>query len=63
MTGDDCRTWRQRKGWSIDRLAELSGLSDRTILDFENGLRQPRAGTLIALRKTFNTDRAGTSEA
>ncbi|HWU12800.1 MAG TPA: helix-turn-helix transcriptional regulator [Caulobacter sp.] len=63
MTGDDCRTWRLRKGWSVDRLAELSGLSDRTILDFENGLRQPRAGTLIALRKAFKVGRRVTGEA
>lgn len=42
-------------GWSLERLAEISGLADRTIIDFERGLRQPLGGTLIALRKALKT--------
>lgn len=40
---------RHEKGWSIDRLAEESGVGRRTIINLEGALKTPRIDTLYAV--------------
>lgn len=40
---------RQKHGWTIDHLAEVSGLSRGFISQLENGKRNPGAQTLLDL--------------
>lgn len=40
---------RHDKGWSIDRLAEESGVGRRTIINLEGALKTPRVDTLYAV--------------
>ena len=40
---------RHEKGWSIDRLAEESGVGRRTIIHLEGALKTPRVDTLYAV--------------
>jgi len=40
---------RHEKGWSIDRLAEESGVGRRTIINLEGALKTPRVDTLYAV--------------
>lgn len=40
---------RHAKGWSIDRLAEESGVGRRTIMNLEGALKTPRIDTLYAV--------------
>lgn len=40
---------RKRQGWTIDQLAEVSGLSRGFISQLENGKRNPGAQTIIDL--------------
>ncbi len=49
----ECRHARRRLGWSVEQLARASGVSRRTLIDYEEGLRTPRAGTLIAVRRAL----------
>lgn len=53
MTPEDCRTKRTELGLSLGRLANLAGLAERTVWQFESARVAPRQGTLIALRKGF----------
>jgi transcriptional regulator with XRE-family HTH domain len=52
-SAEECASARAAVGWSQERLARAAGVTTRTILDFELGLRTPRAGTLIAIRRAF----------
>lgn len=40
---------RHEKGWSIDRLAEESGVGRRTIINLEGAIKTPRIDTLYAV--------------
>lgn len=40
---------RHTKGWSIDRLAEESGVGRRTIINIEGAIKTPRIDTLYAV--------------
>ena len=53
MTPDDCRARRVELGLTLGRLANLAGLAERTVWQFEMARVAPRQGTLIALRKGF----------
>ncbi len=53
MTPEECRVARLSLNLSADTLAQFAGLTRRTVLDFEEGARRPRAGTLIALRRAL----------
>jgi len=53
MTPADCRSRRVALGLSLGRLANLAGLAERTVWQFEMDRVAPRPGTLIALRKGF----------
>lgn len=51
----DLRELRLNRGWSQEHLAEVSGLSVRTIQRIENG-QQPGLASLAALRRTFGAE-------
>lgn len=53
LTPQVCRERRTRLGLTTWRLANLAGLAERTVLQFEAGAVSPRPGTLIALRRAF----------
>lgn len=57
LTPEFCRLARSRLGWSPEQLAMAAGLSPPTVVQFEAAVRQPRSGTVIALRKALR--RAG----
>lgn len=40
---------RHQKGWSIDRLAEESGVGRRTIINLEGAIKTPRIDTLYVV--------------
>lgn len=40
---------RHARGWSIDRLAEESGVGRRTIINLEGAIKTPRIDTLYAV--------------
>jgi transcriptional regulator with XRE-family HTH domain len=52
-TPAECREIRRQLGWTRERLARAAGLTHRAILDYESGLRTPREGTLIAVRRAL----------
>ena len=58
-TGAQIRAARNALAWSIDRLADESGVSARTIIRYEDkdGLPQTRAGVLERL--VFSLENAG----
>lgn len=53
---------RQKHGWTIDRLADVSGLSRGFISQLENGKRNPGAETLLALSDALKTPLASLIE-
>ena len=44
-----CRAARVLVGWSQADLAAAANVNKRTVMDFENGIRQPHPGTLALL--------------
>jgi predicted transcriptional regulator len=56
LTPETCRAARGMLDWSRADLAGRSGVADRTIVDFEAGDRQPRAGTMKKLRDAFEAE-------
>jgi transcriptional regulator with XRE-family HTH domain len=56
VTPDLCRRARLERGWTPWKLAQATGLAERTIMDFEAGVTSPRPGTLIALRRVLGAD-------
>ena len=50
------RKQRQKKNFSIEKLAEYCDLSDRSISDIERGTREPKAGTLLAICRALDID-------
>lgn len=55
ITGAQCRAARALIGISQDDLAEMSGVSRRTIANFETAEREPIAATLSALTNSLKT--------
>lgn len=53
---------RKRHGWTIDQLADVSGISRGFISQLENGRRQPSAATLVALSDALDTPLAALIE-
>ncbi len=49
LSGKECKSARAALDWSRDTLAEKSGVGKRTIIDFENGAREPINATRQAL--------------
>ena len=54
-TPQECRSAREQMGWTREHLAEIAGVKKRTVITYETGVRMPRAGTLIAIRRAFRT--------
>jgi len=53
LTARECKQARQGLDWSRDRLAEAAQVGKRTIIDFENEVRQPIEATKIALKNAL----------
>lgn len=53
MTPDECRRRREAHGLTIERLAALAGVSERTALRFESQSVQSRYGTMLALKRAL----------
>jgi transcriptional regulator with XRE-family HTH domain len=53
LNASQCRAARALIEWSWERLAELSHVGLRTIVDFERGARDPGDVTIAALRRTL----------
>lgn len=53
MTPEECRRRREAHGLSIERLAALAGVSERTALRFETQSVQSRYGTMLALKRAL----------
>jgi transcriptional regulator with XRE-family HTH domain len=53
---------RKSRGWTIDQLADVSGLSRGFISQLENGKRNPGAETLLKLSDTFDAPMAALIE-
>jgi transcriptional regulator with XRE-family HTH domain len=52
-TPGDCRKARRQLGWTTDQLADAAGLTSRTVLSYEQGLRTPHPRTLVAIRRAL----------
>jgi transcriptional regulator with XRE-family HTH domain len=48
-----CRMARSALGWSLDALADASGVNRRTILRFEQGEATTRSKTISAIRRAL----------
>jgi transcriptional regulator with XRE-family HTH domain len=53
LSGESCRSFRARLGWSPEQLAGAAGIATLTVLSLERGERRPREGTLIAIRRAL----------
>lgn len=53
MTPDECRRRREAHGLTVERLAMLAGVSERTVLRFETETVQSRYGTMLALKRAL----------
>ncbi|WP_031268073.1 helix-turn-helix transcriptional regulator [Labrenzia sp. C1B10] len=50
LSGKECKAARAGLDWSRDQLAERSGVGKRTIIDFENEVREPISATRQAIK-------------
>jgi transcriptional regulator with XRE-family HTH domain len=53
LTAEQCKAARALLGWTRKALAAASRVAERTLADFEGGVRQPRERTLIDIRRTL----------
>lgn len=53
LSANECKQARQGLNWTRDKLSEASKVAKRTIIDFENGTRQPVSATKAALKSVF----------
>jgi DNA-binding XRE family transcriptional regulator len=51
----ECRQARQGLNWTRDQLADAAKVGKRTIIDFENGVRQPVSATKAALKNALTS--------
>ncbi len=49
VIGSRVRHERTARGWTLDRLAELAGISRRMVINVEQGSANPSIGTLLGL--------------
>lgn len=49
---------RRERGWSVDVLAGVAGISDRTIVNIESARKIPRVDTLYSIAKALDADLA-----
>lgn len=49
LTGEQAKQMRKRLRWSQARLAAEAHVSERTVRDFEAGVRHPQSGSLEAI--------------
>ncbi|WP_146074954.1 helix-turn-helix domain-containing protein [Streptomyces sp. Ru73] len=54
--GDRIRTLRKQRGWSVQQLAEASGLSRRMLTDIELGRANPSLATVDRAARALDTD-------
>lgn len=54
-TPGECRKARRQLGWTTDELADAAGLTPRTVLSYEQGLRTPQPRTLVAIRRALRS--------
>lgn len=47
--GARVRRERQSRGWTLDRLAEIAGVSRRMVVNIEQGAANPSVGTLLRI--------------
>jgi len=57
ISPEQCRKTREALGWTPAYLAMAASLAEKTILAFEGGVRSPRPGTLVAIRRAFRQAR------
>lgn len=55
LIGARVRRRRQERGWTLDRLAEASGVSRRMVVNVEQGTTNPSVGTLLRLGDALGT--------
>ncbi len=55
LSSKECKAARTGLDWSRDELAKKSGVGKRTIVDFENGAREPINATKLALKTALET--------
>jgi len=55
ISSAQCRAARALLNWSRKKLAQESSVSDRTVVDFERGARQPYRRTLRDIVEAFET--------
>lgn len=53
LIGERVHSERQSRGWTLDELAERSGLSRRVVINVEHGSTNPNVGTLLKLASVF----------
>ena len=53
-TRDQLRAYLDRKGWTITRLAQESGIGEKTIRNFLNGKGNPTYDVLLKIKQTLN---------
>lgn len=52
--GERLRAERNKKGVTVAEVAKSLGLTQGAISQFENGIRSPSTGALVALAKYYN---------
>lgn len=53
LIGGRVRARRQQRGWTLDHLAEATGLSRRAVVNVEQGASNPSIGTLLRLSEAL----------
>lgn len=56
--GHEVARIRRSRGWSLDRLAEASGVSRKTLINLENAHKEPRIGTLFVIARALEVSLA-----
>lgn len=52
--GSRIRIWRKRRNLSQVRLADLAGITQSTLSNYENGRREPAVSTLIRIAEVLD---------
>lgn len=55
ISAEQCRAGRQLLNWKAQDLADASGVTSRSISDFETGLRELRPVTMQSIVEAFET--------
>lgn len=54
--GSNIRSARKEKGWTQEKLAELSGINDKEVSHIEQGRRNITIDTLVKICNALNVD-------